>query len=501
METGLSTNEIINALSKSTHGKLDEYAPIVRSAAKTQSEFLAHLIAWNHIKGQVRDSKIALPVLTLSAEGFPAEFIDNSLAHLALQDPRGLLKAVRFAKQARTAVASGQRALTRLVTRYLRAREDNWGSWTRMAVQHRATTKELYALCRIKPSDTAKAILFDRKYPRGSVFESIAQLKNMSASEAAGTILNKKIPFLIAAGALGPKMKDPDIVLALINQMTPTELVTNTKMLQKLGLKATPALRGAYEVALKKAQSSKKNTLKTSRAAEALEASDIEDDLAEKLNALQEKQIKALGGVDGDWLVLADKSGSMSTAIDLARHVATTLAKFVTGRVHLVFFDTAPRYFDATGKTLEQLTALTKNIKADGGTSIGCGLLYAIEKQFNIDGIAVVSDGGERNPPTFAQFYAPLAQATGKPIPVYFYQCAGDPDYFSPLCKQAGIDLQTFDMRKSAIDYYSLPNLIQTMRVNRYSLADEVLNTPLLTQDEVFGKLFKTSEKKELVHA
>lgn len=502
MEQGISRNELIASLSKSSHGKLIDYEPITRRAAKEQPEFLSHLLAWNYLKGQVRDSKVALPTITLSVEGFPEEYRENSLAHLALLDPRNLLRAIRFSKEIRQPASSGKNALNRLVSRYLRTREENWRLWERTAVQHRNTMRELYALCHVKPSEMANVILYRRgldkgvrDYPKGSIFESISQLKNMTASEAAGTILNRKIPFLIAAGALGKRMKEPDIVLALIERMTPTELVTNTKLLQKLGIKTDPALRSAFEKGLAKAQGSKKNTLKTSRAAEAME--EIDESIAEKLKALQEKQIASVSGIEGNWLVLADKSGSMSQAIDLSRHVSATLARFVKGNVHLVFFDESPRYFNATSKTLEEITNSTKSVTAVGGTSIGCGLSYAIENKFEIDGIAIISDGGENRSPTFADYYRALAASTGKTIPVYFYKCSGEIDRFTLNC--SGIDVQTFDLRGSNIDYYSVVNTTQTLRANKYSLADEILATKLLTQDDVFDKI--GSKKGELVHA
>lgn len=504
IEHGLTKNAILTELTKSPHGKLSEYVNVGRQAAADEGEFFGHLIAWNQIKGQIRDSKVALPVIALTTAGFPAALRENALAHLALLDPRNLVRAIRFSREIREPGRSAKNALSRMVKRYLDARIASRAWFDKNAVQHRRSLKELYALTHLKPSENANVILFGRgtdkvtkPYPRGSVFEAIAQLKDMSPSEAAGTILNRKIPFLIAKGALGAKAKDPDIVLALINQMSPTELVTNSKMLQKLGVRTNPALRGAYEAALAKASTSKQNTLKTSRAAEAFVGED--DGIAEKLRALQEKQINALGGIDGSWLILADKSGSMSQAIEAARQIAATLSRFVKGEVHLVFFDTAPRYIRATGKTLEQLKAETRLIVAAGGTSIGCGLVYALEKSLDFDGIAIVSDGAENTSPLFPDAYARMLKATDRLIPVYFYQCDGERDNLSVRMNQSGMDVQTFDLRGSKMDYYSLPSLVQTMRVNRYSLIDEIMETPLLTLDQVFADSPATSKEKEVL--
>ena len=487
MERGLSKNQIIAQLTRSPHGKLEEYLAVGLEASRQEPEFTAHLIAWNHAKGQIRDSKTALPVIHLSTLGGidADEFNSNALAHLSKLDPRNLLRAIRFAKSANFPADGGfRRQVRRLVHRYLRHREENWALWERTAVQHRRTLKEMYALLHVKPSTMAESILFHGNRPKGTVFEAIANLKDMSATEAAGTIMQKRIPFLIASGALGAKMKDPDTVLALIQRMTPTELVTNTKMLNGLGVKDNAALRSAFEEGLKKAAKSKKNVLKTTRAAKAVG----DEKLAMKLQAVQEKQMDATA-IEGNWLVLGDRSPSMVESIDISRHVAATLARMAKGAVSLVFFDGTPyRHIDATGKTYEEILAETRHISEGGnGTCIGCGLLHAMERHAEVDGIAIVSDAQENTPPFFKDVYTAYCQSADKQIPVYLYRCHTpySPQYdLANTMRAAGHDLQEFDLR-GGVDYYSLPNVVQTMRTNRYSLVDEIMATPLLDLDIV----------------
>ena len=69
---------------------------------------------------------------------------------------------------------------------------------------------------------------------------------------------------------------------------------------------------------------------------------------------------------------------------------------------------------------------------------------------------------------------------------VYFYRLPGETDAMSSYCKRAGIEIEFFDMNK--IDYYSLPNIIPTMKTTRYSLVDEIMGTPLLTLKQVFNQ-------------
>ena len=57
----------------------------------------------------------------------------------------------------------------------------------------------------------------------------------------------------------------------------------------------------------------------------------------------------------------------------------------------------------------------------------------------------------------------------------------------SPLYELAkeGVDLSTFDLT-GGVDYYSLPNLVATMRTSKYSLVQEVMDTRLLKLSDVF---------------
>ena len=488
METGLTKNRILAELSKSPHGKLSEYVTIGQQAAKQDPEFFAHLIAWDRLKGQIRDAKVALPIVALSVP-MDGELTENALAHLSFLGPREFLRAYRFAREIKVA---GRMRVRRLAECYLREIENDRRGFDRTALQHRRVMKELYALAHVKPSKRADEILFKGIYDDGSVFAEVAKLKDMSPAEAAGTIMERKIPFLIAMGALGKKAQEPDLVLALIERMSPTELVTNTKMLEKVGIKTNPALRGAYEAALKKASGSKANLLKTTKAAESVG----DDELREKLRGVQERQIQAHGGVDGNWLVLGDKSGSMSQAIETAKHVAATLAKMVKGKVWLVFFDTTPMTIDVTGAALDIIQKGTRHIRAGGGTSIGCGLQRMLDEKCEIDGIAIVSDGGENTAPFFPVVYDKYSKWAGKEVPVYLYQTYGEPPALIGAMNLAKMDMTVFDIR-GGVDYYSLPNLVATMRTNRYSLIDEVMATPLLT----LSKAFKNFDVKEVIHA
>jgi len=257
-------------------------------------------------------------------------------------------------------------------------------------------------------------------------------------------------------------------------------------------MKTNPALRGAFDKAMEKASTSKKNTLKTTQAVEAVE----DAGLKEKLRGLQAKQIAAAGGPDGDWVILADKSGSMQHAIETACHVAGSITQFVKGKVGLIFFDTSPMAVDVTGLSLDQIQKATRSFRANGGTSIGCGLNRMLVEKLAVDGIVIVSDGGDNTAPLFHDVYPKYAKFVDKDVPVYFYQLSGEADKLTPNMQRAGIEMTTFDLRGSKLDYYSIPNTVKTLRSNQYSLVEEILSTPLLTLNDVLkghGKVLATA--------
>ena len=486
MEKALARNELVRALSHSTHGTLGSFVdlaePYIRSAQANDEEFLARLIAWNERKGQIRDSKLALPVVHWTLTGNGA-FQENAQAHLALRSPRELEAAWRFARTFDTPL--GVRQLNSLVKKYLRYRESRPKMWDRAALQHRDSMRGLYALSHVKPSPYADAVLFKKQYRDGTVFKALQQMKHMTATEVAVAVAQFRIPFIPLQAALGKRMQDKDIAFALLDNMTPTELVTNQRLLEKMGVKTDPALRHRYREAMQKVSANTTaNVLKTQQAADHIEDQEMKEVLAK----VQATQIKKSAGVEGSWLVLADKSQSMHIGIEAGIFIAGHLAAMVKGEVHLVLFDNGVRYFNCTGRTLPQIKDELQHVRPTGGTSGGVGLQYMRNhKDHIVDGIVMVSDGETWQAPFFGEEYQKYCQFIGKELPVYFYQVGLGGQQFEADCGAHNIRLEKFDLRGLAIDYYAVPNLIQTMRVNPFSLSDEIFNTPLLKLTDVFN--------------
>ncbi|MFA5584296.1 MAG: hypothetical protein WDA09_08785 [Bacteriovoracaceae bacterium] len=481
----ISQQQIVNQLLRMPHGDLKVYADIGLKAAKHEAELFAHLIAWNEINGTIRDSKVAFPVFALRGER-DDELFENAAAHLCKLSPKDLLRASRFHKELGPHDLNGGGAwLKKAIRMYLKTREENRGWWDSTALQHRNSMKSLYAMHHIVPGQRAQKVLFEKEYPRGSIFEAVAELKHMNPQEAAGTILNRKIPYLVAVGALGGIKGKTDIVLALIERMTGQELITNTNMLQKMGVFENSALRASYEAALERMKRDKKTTtLKAEKAAQAIQKADKKT--AQKIQRAQEEKIDNSKGIQGNWLVLGDKSGSMSSAIEVARNLSAVIARAVKDEVHLIFFNREPTYFNVTGKSLEEIRELTRRQYSGGGTSVGVGLDYLREKKIIVNGIAICTDGEENSLPLFYRAYQKYSEELGINPTVYLFLVPGN-DVVENKCRRAGIPITVFK-NAHKMDYYSLENIAKTLRTSRYSLLEEIMETPLLTMAEVFKK-------------
>ena len=180
----------------------------------------------------------------------------------------------------------------------------------------------------------------------------------------------------------------------------------------------------------------------------------------------------------------------MSNAIAAGNRVASLLAERVKGKVYLCFFNESPTFLDVTGLSLTQIEEKTRRITASGCTSIGCGLDYLRSKSITVDGIAIVSDGGDNANPYFHAAYKKYTEALDIEPTVYFYLLEGsEGNALTSYLKGANITFEQFNLGNK-VDYYALPGLIETMRVNRFSLVDEIMDTPLLT----FAKVFETKE-------
>src|SRR6266567_8887186 len=218
--------QILNSFLTTPHRKLEELAPLHTSALERDPLFYGHLAPWYFEKGVVRDHKL-LFVAHLATSDYP-EFRGAAWVLLQQLAPYEVARVLDHTKQV---IGKTPRSLRSAITRYLKTREKNAKQFDGAALRARNDLKHLYASLRIKPDPRAQAILFDERPPEDSTLAALKRLaKTESAEEQALIILEQKIPYTTAIGAI--KHVTPALLVALINAMSPQEVINNMAMLK-----------------------------------------------------------------------------------------------------------------------------------------------------------------------------------------------------------------------------------------------------------------------------
>ncbi|MBD0342326.1 MAG: hypothetical protein ICV61_16045, partial [Microcoleus sp. Co-bin12] len=221
--------EMLNSLLTTPHRQLEKVAEIHKLIIELDPIFYGHLAVWYQRHGDVRDHK----------EVFAGNLLTSALtehrdaAFMMLQEfpPYEVSRIVDFMKQHQNKVPRSARTA---VTRYLKSREKNAQFFDRAAIRNRKAMKHLYATLHVKPSDRANAILFKDNPPSDSLAFVLKQLaKAATPAEQANLIVEYKIPYAIAVGAIG--QLTPTVLAALINSMSPQEVINNLKSIQSRG--------------------------------------------------------------------------------------------------------------------------------------------------------------------------------------------------------------------------------------------------------------------------
>ena len=500
---------MLNTLLTTPHRDLGAVYKVHDDLVTQDPLFYSRLAAWYHDTGEIRDHKEMFCV-TLCLSGFEGhrdvgcalarelppyqlarvvDFIHGRKDNKAA--PRTTFKAKQQGlithvmppteKAPRTLVDYGlfrnvPSSLRTEVMRYLREREADAGWFDATALAARKQLKRLYAVLHIPPGERAQAILFDRNPPADS---SLFQLKSLaqadSPADQARVILEQRIPYRVAATVVS--QMTPAVLLALVDVMSPQELLNNLSSLKR---------RGAFDNAdIKAAIDAKLETAKTAKNVAALKTDKVQQVDASTTKVLAEiadTQIKAKGRITRPTALLIDASGSMEQAIELGKRIGAMLSAVMDADLYAYAFDTAPYRLQAAGTDLASWNVALNGIRAGGGTSCGCPLYALRNEGRRIENVVLVSDGGENNNPQFVSEVLAYQAMLGEPLNVTFVKVPTrfqDADTITPALKQSGIAFDVYNM-SDASDYYSLPSLIPYLtKPSKLDLLMEILNWPL----------------------
>lgn len=492
---------ILNTLLTTPHRKLEAVWPIHQEMVGQDPRFYVRLAAWYNDRGEVRDHK-EMFVVNLVLSAFPGHR-DVGLALLRNLPPyevgrvldfihgRKATRKVRSTAPARKTAAQEEtpvqtiveefglfrnppRALRTEIARYLREREADTDWFDSSVLIARKAMKRLYALLHVAPGQRAQKILFEEQPPADSRLFALRLLaKAGSPAEQARAILEHQIPYRVAATVV--RQMTPTVLLALIERMTPQELINNLGALRRRGALDNPDLQALVEQKLQAAKTDTRvSAYKAQVAAEAVGAT---AELAKTLDEVTEARVKARGRIERPTALLLDKSGSMSVALEVGRQLGAMISAVCAAELYAYAFDSIAYPVQPKGTSLADWEKALLGVNAGGSTSCGVALEWMARQGQRVEQIVLVTDEGENVAPLFKDAYETYAASVNVRPAVTIVKIGQATNTIEQACRAKGIPLNVFEFRG---DYYALPNVIPLLTApSQTELLMEILNYPL----------------------
>jgi hypothetical protein len=503
--------DILNTLLTTPHRKLEQVWPVHRGLVEKDPRFYVRLAAWYHDHGDVRDHKeMFIIALILSAfeghrdvglallRGLPPyqvvrvlDFIHGRKATRKVRaggEPKGKTKGRKAAEADDAAPAvptatvveefglfrNPPRALRTEIVRYLREREADSEWFDSTVLVARKALKRMYALLHVAPGERAQKILFDENPPADSRVFALKELARAeSPADQARAIVAHAIPYRVAATVI--TQMTPTVLLALIERMSPQELINNLGALRRRGAFDNPDLKPLIEAKLAEAKTAAR--VSAFKAEVAVKAADLSDDVRRTLEEVADAQVKAKGRIDRPTALLIDKSSSMTLAIELGKRIGALVSAVSARELYVYAFDTISYPIEAGGADLASWGKALQGITASGGTSCGVALEALRRKKQYVEQIIMVTDEEENTPPLFVETLKKYREEVKADPNVCFVRTPGARTDLEDQCRKAGIAADAFQFTG---DYYALPNLVPLLsRPSKLDLLMEILEYPL----------------------
>jgi hypothetical protein len=379
-------------------------------------------------------------------------------------------------KTRRTGLARNiPRSMRTEIERYLREREANDAWFDRTVLTARRPMKRLYAGLHIRPSDRAQAILFENDPPADSLPFKVKQIAKASTpAEQARAITQYQIPYRVASSVI--RDMTPMVLAALIDVMTPQEVINNIASLKRRGAFENLDIEALIDEKLKAAKKDKR--VSAYKAKVAVKAAGATGELADSLDEVTEAQVKAAGTITRPTALLIDKSGSMNVAIEVGRQLGAMISAICEAELFAYAFDTVAYPITPKGSSLADWEKALAGINAGGATSCGVAIEWMRRKKKRVEQIVMVTDEGENRAPNFSSAYQAYARDLGIRPAVVLVRVGHAEEILQRACANIlDITPNVFTFRG---DYYALPNVIPFLTYPSLTeMVMEVLDYPL----------------------
>jgi hypothetical protein len=267
----------------------------------------------------------------------------------------------------------------------------------------------------------------------------------------------------------------PSVLAALIDVMTPQEVINNMGSLRRRGVFDNEELKALVEKKLEGAQ--KDGRVSTYKAKKAVEKAGVTKDLTKKLDLVTEKKLKVKGEIKRPTALLVDKSFSMRMAIEVAKQVGAMISSVCSSDLFVYAFDTSAYPIEVKGDELTDWEKAFRGIHAVGGTSCGVALEWMRKKKQYVEQILMITDEEENTSPFFLKALERYSYDLKTEPNVCIVKVGGRSNQIQKDCRNAAVPCDVFRFEG---DYYSLPNLVPLLsKPSRVELLMEIMEYPL----------------------
>lgn len=503
---------ILNSFMSCPHRDTDQIKEVHQQIQAQDPLFYAKLAAWYRAGGgDIRDHNEVFTALLLLDEYAPNREVGLALfrrlplfmKNKVLGFVRG--KNVKLRQKTGKKIRRGKKVVDEVTTvektvglkrspptsfrteirNYIRWLESDNDRFDLAALRGYKDLKNLYAsgCLRIKPSARAQKILFDKEYPKDSKLSVYREISEAAAPKAAKLIVEHKIPYPIAVGLV--KKITPSILAALINNMSPQQIINNMASLESRGAMKNAKTKELIQEKLAKAKKSKSvSTLKSKTAKKTGRIKD--EEITKQLDEVADAQVKRKGQITLPTAIFVDRSGSMTQAIEIGKAAAALVSGAMKAEFYVVAFDNVPTEIKASGTSYTDWENAFAPIRPGGSTSIGCALEYLRQNKLYVEQIVVITDEGENSHPFFHNVYRDYSAEMKTTPSVVIIRAGGMSSAFSRFLDQNQIPYDRYTPPGN--DYYALPGLLSLLsRKSKLDLVMEIMKTPLPKRNGFFA--------------
>jgi Mg-chelatase subunit ChlD len=437
--------EILKTLMKCPHRKLEETKNVFETALKNDPLFAGkcfYALTLDEFN-QIRDLEESGISFLLTSPHW--EHREAGRVLFQKLEPYRAFRVSNFVKNG----LKPNRQVKGAITDYLNMLEANTHRFDGAARVAGSKLHKMYEFYHIKPGKRAQDVLFDNKTADGEV-DILEVLRNTEDPNVQAEIIStNKVPYRQATSVI--KNLTPAVWVALIDVMSVSEAINARASVEASGILNDKTIRVLYETKLAKAGTDKKVAGSTLGERKSVKGKD--ERLNEIIKNAEQTKVDNTIGITDDVLLAVDISGSMQSAIELAKRIGPYLATVCKGKLDVMCFnETAVRINYGKG-TIEDFRKGFSLIRANGQTSLGSALMKSIADKFIPDIMIIVTDQGENHSPRLETVF----NAAKSDLRFIFINVPNAGDVVAKQLEAAGADVSefSFDVDVDSKGWYS----------------------------------------------